>query len=181
MWLNMFSVILTCVVSLLSIVVSHYLGGTQKKHFEKRTALRDRYFDFYVPYISLTYIFRPWDINFSELSGDARDQFLNFLFSKMHYIDSDLINYVVLFYEGNALFSNLETGDSLSNFFCEKSEDQLNSAFNKLTMDILLRSIELSRQLYLPPFAECALTMYGIQVPAHKKGRLKNILWRVRL
>lgn len=132
-----------------------YLGGRfQSQNAMKSDALRLRYNNFYVPFISKLYAGMLWEVEYSSVSGAGEDPFFDLIFQNISYIDEKtqalLPDYYCCFLE------HLEwTADG--NLEYENAPEKLNRIFYKITESVLAESKAISKALFLPDISKAAV------------------------
>ena len=149
---NLFQIV-TPIVSILSIFISHYLGLRASKSKFKKDMLKHRYESVYVPYMLI--IAKMPGIQSKPISNPNVAIAINEITLKnIHLLGKNSASYASQFYldmldyfeycDGNPNYSNAETN--------------INSTFIEMSLEILKEASHLSKELNLP---NIALTFYN--------------------
>ena len=139
--------VLTYIIPVVSVLLSYLLGRLQSRNVERYSAVKNRYETFYVPFISLLYAGRMDIQRFSDLSLKSRSKFFDTVFRNIQYIDEKTQAVLFIFYTAylNYLDAEMAENDNL-----KSAQESLNSAFTKLTDNVLSEASRLSKVLHLP-------------------------------
>ena len=134
---------------ILSVVLSYLCGRLQARNTQRVDAARERYTNFYVPFIANLYGGLIGFQNFSSLSPNARGIFFDLIMKNVHYLGHDSLSQVTDFYLAFLNVYEYEN-DPSSNPDVPAQADKV---FNTLTVFILREAQTLSADLHMPDIA----------------------------
>lgn len=133
--------ILSYAIPLAAVILSYILGRLQTRRSEKRQAQKERYEQFYVPFITLLY--GAGSLRYSELDFKAQCQYHDLLFLKVQYIDEQTQSLLPTY--NDAFYEALEDPSGAC---------QLDDSFTAIRNSVLSEAQTLSKSLHLPPLGQ---------------------------
>lgn len=155
---NLISII-SLAIQPISIFISHYLGKKSAVKSLKQNSYKERYDNFYAPYIQKLYAGFLWDKNqLDDISFSTRTIFFDLISNNFKYLDK---NTVKLYPELYSLFlSMLEFENSKSKNKRYNPSTEFTIIFIKISISILKEAIVIANELFLPKIGEEILTSY---------------------
>ncbi|NVF10786.1 hypothetical protein HV819_02075 [Anaerococcus sp. AGMB00486] len=141
--------VITPLVSIISIFISHYLGMKKSNKKLEKESLQKRYETVYIPYIQLlarSFPLLPYPINTSEVAITINSitlENIEYLGKNSSLLAIDYYLAMLDFFEycnGNKAYSN--------------AKDKINTTFIEMTQEILLEASQLSRELKLADISQ---------------------------
>lgn len=149
-------IISTYVIPVVTIALTYVLGRLQSVQSDKKSAYKEAYETFYLPFISLLYETQIWIIGFSSLDRRDRHKLFQMVAGHIQYMDKAVLEYVdILYYHYGAVLVD-ESEDAGSIF----TPDRLDELFDELTSRVLSRSTWLAKKLHQPPIGKFVLELY---------------------
>lgn len=146
-------------VPLFSIIISFMVGRLSNSRSLKIESLKERYNNFYLPYMQLLIrasVKMPYMITNPEIAM----KFGNLLIERSHYLEPKTSKYAIEYYflelnyfeyyDGNPDFKN--------------AEDEINKFIIKASLEILKESTKVAKQLKLPPVSKTLYTYLSCQL-----------------
>lgn len=141
--------LITPLVSIISIFISHYLGMKKTDSRIKQEALQKRYDTVYIPYIQLlarTFPLLPYPISDPEIAITINSITLE----NIEYLGKESSSCAVDFYLAMLDFFEYYSG----NKEFPDAKDKINAIFHKMTQAILLEASQLSKELKLADISQ---------------------------
>ncbi|MEG1632361.1 MAG: hypothetical protein RR423_08980 [Hydrogenoanaerobacterium sp.] len=167
----MLETILSYVVPLVAVGLSYIFGKMQATASEKSKAEREAYETFYLPFITLLYQTRIWNIGFAYLGLKERCQLFKLVVENIKYMDKETLEYIDILYVHYGAILGKELLDVDSVFTHERA----NEIFDGLTEKVLCRATWLAKRLHQPCIGEFVLELYCEMTEDREKQRTEVV------
>ena len=146
--------LLSYIIPMISIGLTYAFGRLQSEQSDKKSAYKEAYETFYLPYISLLYKSQIWSVGFSRLDFEMRSNLFRLIADNIKYMDKKMIEYVDLLYYQSIIEKELF---SISSFVTHERMDEM---FDDFTLLALSRSTWLAKKLHQPTLGEFVRELY---------------------
>nr|DAS18919.1 MAG TPA: hypothetical protein [Caudoviricetes sp.] len=149
--------LLSYIIPLASVGLSYILGRCESRKSYISAVRRERYDNFYAPFIHKLYTGMMWDVRFSSLSTSARGVFLDLIMHNIKFIDEKTMELIPEFY--HAMLDNLEQENGT--IYHLDNDTTLDEIFRQIAIRILSQAKILSKELHLPDIGAYAAAKFA--------------------
>lgn len=148
--------LLSYIIPVVSIGLTYALGRLQSVQSDKKSAYKEAYDTFYLPFISLLYKSQIWSVGFSKLDFKMRTTLFCLIADNIKYMDKEMIEYVDVLYSHYESILKKEIF-SVSSLITHERMDEI---FDDFTLIALSRSTWLAKKLHQPTLGEFVRELY---------------------
>ena len=143
-------------IALVTLMGTFSTNCLQTYFANKRTAYREAYDTFYLPFVTLLYQSEVWWLNYSDLPKDKQVRFCKLIMENIRYMDNSVLDGVDVLY-GHIL--GVLYGEITGNYGIT-TPARLNEVFSDFVEATLKRADWLARKLHQPRLSRHALSLY---------------------
>lgn len=148
--------VITCSVQIVTCGLSYIFGRRTAKIDAKRAVLRERYNNFYVPFVRYLYKGFYIDRIRSGMPAQNRATMLELLSDNLEYLDVGTLRLYPCFYEAYLDMLEYEAGNS----GFSKAPENFQHVVNQLALTILEETQRIALELSLPPLGQPLISDY---------------------
>lgn len=144
-------------IPVISVFASYLCGRLQTNHQSKRDVVKERYENFYIPYIQMLYRGHVYaDIKSSDMSTEAVLTEFDLVMHNIQYLGKQSLSRVHCLYD--SVLNLLEWNDGNEDF--SSAPEEYEREISEFRKRVLLESSELSKVLYLPDIGRQLLSLF---------------------
>lgn len=150
-------------IPVISVFASYFCGRLQSDHQSKRDVEKERYENFYIPYIQLLYSGHIYsDIKSSDMSNEAILTELDLIMHNIQYLGKSSLSRVHLLYD--SVLDMLEWNNGNEEF--SSAPEKYDQEVTKFRKCVLLESSALSKALHLSDLGAQFLSLLDEESPS---------------
>jgi hypothetical protein len=156
------------IIPVASIFISYILGRLESTMKRTNDIEKERYVNFYAPYISKLCAGLIWSNKYSSLDLGARSVFFDLIMNNVQHLDSNTLKLLPDFYLNFLDMLELEENQLLDDDTSELLVAAVDDTFDKINLSILSQAQILGAKLKMPPLGETILNIYSQSVRSYK-------------